>query len=160
LEIVRLARCFGMKIAAEITPHHMLLDMDDMLGPEGLRYKMNPPLRSRGMVDGLRPFLADEAIDYVWIASDHAPHTLKEKMEPPHASGIPGLYFIPKFARILESEGVCRKRIKDLTFNNAAKAFGLTDLKPRKVEVLEETLKKLAAEYEFDPYERFWSESR
>ncbi|MEK6961073.1 MAG: hypothetical protein AABX47_07920 [Nanoarchaeota archaeon] len=157
LDLVEMAHSMGVRIAAEITPHHRLFDLSVMSRPDGLNYKMNPPLRSKEMAYGLHQFLVDERMDYVWIASDHAPHTLKEKMEPPHDSGIPGLYFIPKFARILEKMGVSKKRVEDLTFNNAAKAFGLTGLKPRRVVVLEETLKKLAAEYEFDPYHEFWT---
>lgn len=157
LDLVEMAHGMSVKIAAEITPHHRLFDMSMLSGPDGLKYKMNPPLRSKEMAYGLHSFLADEKADYVWIASDHAPHALRDKMEHPYASGIPGLYFIPKFARILEKMGVSKKRVEDLTFNNAAKAFGLTGLKPRKVEVLEDTLKGMAAEYEFDPYKDFWA---
>lgn len=160
LELVRTAHDLGARIAAEVTPHHRLLDMSMMSDPDGILLKMLPPLRSREMADGLHPFLADERMDYVWIASDHAPHTLDEKINParpkPYAAGIPGLYFIPRFAQILRSMGVSQKRVEDLTFNNAARAFGLTDLKPRKVDAPQGTLNGLASEYSFDPYKAFW----
>ncbi|MFW9993589.1 MAG: dihydroorotase family protein [Candidatus Odinarchaeota archaeon] len=71
----------------EVTPHHLLLNDDDFLRL-GARGKMNPPLRSKNKQNELfEMFLAG---DIPVIATDHAPHTLKEKEEE-EPSGVPGL---------------------------------------------------------------------
>ena len=63
--------------------------MDD---ENGLYLKMNPPLRTKGMSEAMTKALMRGDIDFT--ESDHAPHTLKEKIDPtldkPFASGVPG----------------------------------------------------------------------
>jgi len=61
---------------AEVTPHHLFLDVTRPLGPFG---KVNPPLRSREDREALWNAFAAGRIPAV--ASDHAPHTRPEKEE-------------------------------------------------------------------------------
>jgi dihydroorotase len=78
-------------LTAEITPHHMLLSGDNYPHDDGTA-KMLPPLRSPYDTQMLAQALCMKcAIDCV--VSDHAPHTLSEKIAPflEAASGIPGL---------------------------------------------------------------------
>jgi dihydroorotase len=85
---------------------------------------MNPPLRSKRDVDGLREYLKQGKID--WIETDHAPHTIGEKLHDGYPSGYPSLYLykycIEKF---LPELGLTKNQIKNLTFNNIVKAFGI-----------------------------------
>ena len=69
-----------LPLTAEVTPHHLLLCVDDVPrwgGAPDANWKMNPPLRSRADMLAMRRALADGVIDY--IATDHAPHRPEEK---------------------------------------------------------------------------------
>jgi dihydroorotase len=70
------ARARGVRVSAEATPHHLLLD-DSLLEDRDANFKMNPPLRSAGDVAALVGALRDGVVDV--IATDHAPHTEEEK---------------------------------------------------------------------------------
>jgi dihydroorotase len=69
--IIRWAKEMGVRVTAEVTPHHLLLTEDFVSGFDPV-YKVNPPLRSRADTLALREGLADGTIDI--IATDHAPH--------------------------------------------------------------------------------------
>ena len=76
VELVRFAKSRGVKVTAEVTPHHLLLTEDLIEGYDPI-YKVNPPLRTSKDVDALRRGLADGTIDIV--ATDHAPHPAEDK---------------------------------------------------------------------------------
>ena len=76
VEIIRTAKKRGIKVTAEVTPHHLLLT-DDLAESYDPVYKVNPPLRTKGDVQALREGLADGTIDI--IATDHAPHPHESK---------------------------------------------------------------------------------
>ncbi|MDP9728416.1 dihydroorotase [Alicyclobacillus tolerans] len=70
------AKSRGLRVTAEVTPHHLLLS-EESIDEENTFYKVNPPLRSEDDRKAcLRAFL-DGTIDM--IATDHAPHTEEEK---------------------------------------------------------------------------------
>lgn len=71
VEIVRWAKARGIKVTAEVTPHHLLLT-DNLAENYDARFKVNPPLRTQADVLALRAAVADGTIDIV--ATDHAPH--------------------------------------------------------------------------------------
>ncbi|MDQ0215059.1 dihydroorotase [Oikeobacillus pervagus] len=73
---VRDAKKAGIRVSAEVTPHHLLLCEEDIPGLD-TNFKMNPPLRSREDREALIEGLMDGTIDF--IATDHAPHTEEEK---------------------------------------------------------------------------------
>ena len=73
---VREAKAAGIRVTAEVCPHHLLLeDMD--IPSDDANWKMNPPLRAKDDKDSLHAALLDGTIDC--IATDHAPHTIEEK---------------------------------------------------------------------------------
>ncbi len=74
--LIRRARERGVRVTAEVTPHHLLLTHDRLTG-YGSEYKVNPPLRSAADVRALQAALADGTIDCV--ATDHAPRHYDEK---------------------------------------------------------------------------------
>jgi dihydroorotase len=76
VRILREAKSRGLKVSAEVTPHHLLLTDAAVLGYD-TACKVNPPLRSDEDVAALRGALADGTIDA--IATDHAPHSALEK---------------------------------------------------------------------------------
>ncbi|WP_173916540.1 dihydroorotase [Halobacillus sp. Marseille-Q1614] len=76
VRVIRDAKKAGIKVTAEVTPHHLLLCEDDLVEDDAF-FKMNPPLRSKEDRDALIEGLLDGTIDC--IATDHAPHTEEEK---------------------------------------------------------------------------------
>lgn len=76
----------GIPVTCGITPHHLFLTEADFarIGPFA---KMKPPLAPQTEVDFFWEHL--DAIDVV--ESDHAPHTIEEKMSQNPPYGVPGL---------------------------------------------------------------------
>lgn len=66
----------GVRVTAEVTPHHLILSEMDITQDDAV-FKMNPPLRSTTDRDALIEGLIDGTLDF--IATDHAPHTDLEK---------------------------------------------------------------------------------
>jgi dihydroorotase len=85
VEIIRWAKARGIRVTAEVTPHHLLLTEQLVADGGGApyrsgydaRFKVNPPLRRDEDVLALREALADGTIDIV--ATDHAPHPVETK---------------------------------------------------------------------------------
>jgi dihydroorotase len=76
VDIIRRGREAGARVTAEATPHHLTLT-EESVGRCGASAKVNPPLRTAADVAALVEGLRDGVIDAV--ATDHAPHTLKDK---------------------------------------------------------------------------------
>jgi len=77
VEMVRAAKVRGLRISAEVTPHHFTLT-DAAVAEYDTNAKMNPPLRTADDVDAVLDGIRDGTIDA--IASDHAPHHINLKM--------------------------------------------------------------------------------
>ena len=90
VRLVRDAKARGVRVTAEVTPHHLLLTDEAVRGYDP-NTKMAPPLRGKRDVEALLEALADGTIDC--IATDHAPHALSEKEGEfaDAANGIVGL---------------------------------------------------------------------
>ncbi len=78
VQAIRRAKSRGVRVTAEVTPHHISLT-DEALRSFDSNFKVNPPLRSRDHVEALLEGLCDGTIDV--IASDHAPHAKEKKMQ-------------------------------------------------------------------------------
>ena len=76
MRLVREAKARGSRVTCEVTPHHLVLDHEAVMGFDTYT-KMNPPLRAAEDLDGLLEGLADGTVDA--IATDHAPHHCDEK---------------------------------------------------------------------------------
>lgn len=90
VEMVKRAKEEGIKVTAEVCPHHFSMCSDDITSNDG-NFKMNPPLRAREDMEALIKGLQDDIIDV--ISTDHAPHSAEEKAKDlEHAPfGIVGL---------------------------------------------------------------------
>ncbi|MEE8457617.1 MAG: dihydroorotase [Acidimicrobiia bacterium] len=88
--LVASAKSGGLDITAEVTPHHLMFDHEDVRSTDS-NFKMMPPLRdpedTTALVEGLRTGVIDA------VATDHAPHAATEKDVPfEHAlNGVTGL---------------------------------------------------------------------
>ena len=111
VELVRAAKAEGVRVSAEVTPHHLVFTDDD-LRTYDTNLKVNPPIRTADDRDALRAGVTDGTIDA--IATDHAPHAVEEKeaefdQAPPGTIGletawaavlthlvVPGLLSLPR----------------------------------------------------------------
>jgi dihydroorotase len=93
LELVRRAKESGIAVTCEVTPHHLTLTDEAVMGRSNgdgreagpltptsydTYAKVNPPLRTRQDVEAMVSGLKDGVIDFV--ATDHAPHSSVEKL--------------------------------------------------------------------------------
>lgn len=77
---IRLAKAHGVRITAEVCPHHLLLCDEDIPDVWDGAWKMNPPLRTKRDVEAMVAAVEDGTIDC--IVTDHAPHATAEKSLP------------------------------------------------------------------------------
>ncbi|MFA5317755.1 MAG: dihydroorotase, partial [Dehalococcoidales bacterium] len=77
VELIRHAREKGIRVTAEVTPHHLTLTDEAVIGYE-TSAKVNPPLRTARDIKALIQGLKDGTISA--IATDHAPHTGNDKL--------------------------------------------------------------------------------
>ncbi|MDI1433769.1 dihydroorotase [Polyangium sorediatum] len=87
VRILREAKARGIRVTAEVTPHHLTLTDASVIGYD-TACKVNPPLREPEDVAALCEALADGTIDAV--ATDHAPHSSLEK-DCEFAEASPGM---------------------------------------------------------------------
>lgn len=76
VELIREAKKRGIKVTAEATPHHFILDHTAVKGYDP-NTKVNPPLRTKEDIEEIIKGLKDGTLDC--IVTDHAPHALYEK---------------------------------------------------------------------------------
>jgi dihydroorotase len=76
VDLIRYAKSRGIRVTAEVTPHHLLLT-EQLTSTYNPLFKVNPPLRTEDDVHALRAGVADGTIDI--IATDHAPHPADAK---------------------------------------------------------------------------------
>jgi dihydroorotase len=87
VDVIRWAKARGIAVTAEVTPHHLLLTCDLLVGYDPV-FRVNPPLRTAEDAAELRAALADGTIDAV--ATDHAPHAPQDK-EHAFSDAAPGM---------------------------------------------------------------------
>jgi dihydroorotase len=87
IAVLRAAKAAGVRVSAEVTPHHLLLT-DGRLTSYDPVNKVNPPLRTAGDTQAMREALAEGVIDVV--ATDHAPHASQYK-DTEWAAAKPGM---------------------------------------------------------------------
>lgn len=125
VEVVRWAKARGIKVTAEVTPHHLLLT-DELARSYDSVYKVNPPLRTDADVTALRAALVDGTIDI--IATDHAPHPIEAKdcEWSAAAFGMLGLEIAASIAQevLIESGKSNWQRLAEVLSENPARIAG------------------------------------
>ncbi len=123
---IRDAKRAGINVTAEVTPHHLLLNQDDIPGLDA-NFKMNPPLRDAADRAALVEGLLDGTIDF--IATDHAPHTAAEKAEGMELApfGIVGLEtaFPLLYTNLVLKKIITLEELIEYLTKKPAETFGL-----------------------------------
>jgi len=124
IEITESYKKRGVKATVEVCVHYLFLDEDDVkrVGAFG---KINPPIRSREMVEAMWGHVAAGHIDFV--STDHSPWPREVKSNPnifKNASGAPGLEsFIPAMFTGCEDHGLPISTVAKLLSEGPAKYF-------------------------------------
>ena len=87
VDVLRAAKAAGVRVTAEVTPHHLLLTDAALTGYDPVN-KVNPPLRTGEDTKAMRAALHEGVIDVV--ATDHAPHAAQYK-DTEWAAARPGM---------------------------------------------------------------------
>jgi dihydroorotase len=122
VDIIRWAKQRGVRITAEVTPHHLLLT-DTRAESYDPVFKVNPPLRTDTDVHALREALKDGTIDAV--ATDHAPHATEDK-ECEWAYARPGMLGLETaLSIVLDVGGLSWDEIAERMSRTPARIAGL-----------------------------------
>ncbi|WP_375700759.1 dihydroorotase [Bartonella sp. AA23NXGY] len=110
----------------EVTQHHLTLTADDYK-KFGTLIQMNPPIREPRHRDALWYGVQQGIIDV--LGSDHAPHTLEEKLQP-YPSSPSGMTGVQTTAAIMlthvNAGKISLERFVDLTSHGPSRIFGIS----------------------------------
>lgn len=158
--IIKQAKAEGISVTAEVCPHHFILTDSDIPADDA-NYKMNPPLRSKKDVEALIQGLKDDIIDV--IATDHAPHSLEEKVrsftEAPF--GIVGLEtaFALTMTNLVKPGHLTAMQMVEKMSYNPAKVLGIDRGSLKIGETADIVIADPDEEYEIDA-RRFYSKGK
>ena len=157
---VRAAKEKGLRVTAEVAPHHFALT-DEAVRSYDSNVKMNPPLRTADDVRAMKEALRDGVADV--IATDHAPHAGFEKeVEFVYAPfGIIGLETAVGLSvtELLLEEWLTLPQLIEKLSTNPRRILGLPELRIEEGQRANLTMLDLAAEWTVDVH-RFKSKSR
>ena len=128
VEAIRRGKARGVRVTAEVTPHHLLLTDQLVKDSEyDTATRVNPPLRSEADRQALILGLRDGTLDC--IATDHAPHTVDDKKVEYDAAapGIVGLETAVALCldRLVHSGLLELEQVVALLSTNPARVLGL-----------------------------------
>jgi dihydroorotase len=105
------AKKSGLQVTCEVTPTHLFFDRSILTDENRKWFQMNPPLREKKDREILLQALKDGWIDY--LATDHAPHSIEEKLQ-----GISGISQLDTYGlfvtHLILNEKVSLKRIAEV----------------------------------------------
>lgn len=127
MRIIQRALSDGVKVSAEVTPHHLLLSDNDILS-DNANWKMNPPLRTPEDIQSLLDGIKNGTI--VAIATDNAPHLPTEK----NCSFLDGAFgvvtneysFALLYTKLVCNNKLSLKQLVDALTIGPATAYNLT----------------------------------
>ncbi len=159
VHMIRKAREAGIRVTAEVSPHHLTLT-DEAAMNFDTSTRVSPPLRAQKDVDALRAALAEGVIDV--IVSDHAPHAPHEK-EVEYTDAPPGMIGLETAVSVtlgLVHDGTLSplQFVRRLS-TNGARILGLEGGSLREGAAGDVTLIDPACEWTYDPAQGF-SKSR
>jgi dihydroorotase len=126
--LVAVAKREGLRVTAEVTPHHLMFTDESLVGYD-TNFKVNPPVRSPEDRDSLREALASGIIDAV--ATDHAPHAVEEKdrefdQAPPGTIGLETA-LAAVLTELVEPKRMSLARAIEALSTEPARILGLAD---------------------------------
>ena len=133
VHVCHVSSCEGLELLKKkpsnvsfgITPHHCLLNVENNIDSQSL-YKVNPPIRTGFDKESLFSCVKSGCVDV--LESDHAPHTLEEKIGDFDIvpSGVPGVETIyPMFLYFAKKEIISFQRLVTLMCNTPANLLGV-----------------------------------
>lgn len=160
VELVRMAKKLGMKVTAEVCPHHFSLCDEDIPSDDAM-YKMNPPLRSKEDMEALKEGLRDGTMEV--ISTDHAPHSSEEK-QPGFAKapfGIVGLEtsFALGYTKLVETGVLSLDELVEKMSVNPSKIIGIDKGSLAEGKAADICIADIENEYEINP-EDFYSKGK
>lgn len=125
VDIVRKAKADGLPVSCETGPHYLAFcDID--LQEEG-RFKMNPPIRSAADRDALIQGVKDGTIEV--IATDHAPHSRREKSKGLAGSSMGVVGLETSFAAVntymVQAGHISLEKLVEIMSINPRRIFGI-----------------------------------
>ncbi len=123
--LVEEARERGLRVVCGVTPHHLMLSLEDMARAGGVALKVNPPLRDKRMVEDLVDLVVRGSVNF--LETDHAPHAAWEKYGPPYMSGIRSLELYQRCLDWLLSRGASERLLREMTYNNVKRVFPVVE---------------------------------
>jgi dihydroorotase len=160
VELIRWGKDRGIRVTAEVCPHHLSLTEEAVEGYD-TNAKMNPPLRTADDVAALQEAVRDGTIDLV--ATDHAPHHYDEKEREfsDAPNGIVGLETaLAVVATHLVTPGILSwPTLVDRMSTTPARVFGLAGGTLRRESVADITVFDPSVEWTVDP-DTFLSKGR
>ena len=107
----------GANITCEVTPHHIALTRDVN------NYRVNPPIREKRDVEFLHKAIKDGFVDC--IGTDHAPHTVEEKLK-----GSPGMVGLETafpicYTTLVKGEIISLNKLSEIMSKNPATILGM-----------------------------------
>ena len=160
VELIRWGKERGIRVTAEVCPHHLSLT-EDAVADYDTNAKMNPPLRTADDVAALQEAVRDGTIDV--IATDHAPHHYDEKEREfaDAPNGIIGLEtaLAVNVTWLVKSGVLDLPRLVDRMSTAPARIFHLPGGTLRKGAAADVTVFDPAAEWEVKP-SRFRTKGR
>lgn len=128
VRMVEEAKADGVRVTAEVCPHHFTLTSDDIKENDA-NYKMNPPLRTKEDREALLMGLKNNVMDV--IATDHAPHSEEEKAKSIERApfGITGLETAVALTitELIKKDIITPMQMAEKMSYNPAKIAGLAD---------------------------------
>ncbi len=160
LDALRDAKRRGLAVTGESCPHYWTLT-DEAVGDYDTNAKMNPPLRSAEDRDAVVEAIADGTLDC--LATDHAPHTREEKLQPFDRApfGIVGLEtaLALTITFLVEPGRVTLARALELWTEAPRRLFGLPEVTLAPGSPADLVLLDPSARWRIEP-ERFHSKGR
>ncbi len=135
VDVIRWAKAQGIRVTAEVTPHHLYLTTREVESYDPT-YKVNPPLRTDEHVEAVREGLADGTIDIV--ATDHAPHASQDKDDHAFGDARPGMLGLEQALAVVMETSLERlgwQGIADRMSIAPARIGGISDVQGRPLAV-------------------------
>jgi len=109
------------KVFVEVCPHHLFLTTKNINELQNFG-EMKPNLKTQEDQDALWQAINNGQVST--IATDHAPHTKEEKLEPNYGYGVPGCEtMLPLLLNAINDKKITLKKIIQLCCENPVKIF-------------------------------------